>query len=66
MSLHDLPTHALGLWQEAVVFGVLFIIGLFALAFDLVNREARQDAEHRASWLPRTDPEAASRLRNER
>lgn len=64
--IHDLANHALGLWQEALVFGVLLIIGLFALAFDLVDREARQDKAHRASWLPRTDPEAAARLRDER
>lgn len=53
-------------WDLLVAFGIFAFVLWLIVSAELLDRQARQDAEHRASWLPRTDPEAAARLRDER
>ena len=53
-------------WEELVALAVFGFALWLVVSAELLDREARQDAEHRASWLPpRTDPVAAERLRDQ-
>ena len=52
-------------WDLLVVFVILMPVLWLIVAAEWADRDARQDAEHRASWLPRTDPSRAEQLRDQ-
>ena len=53
-------------WDLLVAFAILVPVLWLIVAAEWADRDARHDAEHRASWLPpRTDPVAAERLRDQ-